>query len=179
MQFQITHATEILERTPTLLTGFLTGLSPEWTFSNEGGDTWSAYDVMGHLIHGEKTDWIPRLKIILSSNDIKVFEKFDRFAQFENSKGKSLEDLLSEFTMLRKQNLATLKILFKEDEILKLEGTHPALGQVTAENLLSAWVVHDLTHIAQVARVMAKQYEKEVGAFKEYLGILNMKKSNE
>ncbi|HEX5168048.1 MAG TPA: DinB family protein, partial [Cyclobacteriaceae bacterium] len=147
-------------------------ISSDWTAPNEGGQSWSAYDIVGHLIHGEKTDWIPRTEIILSDKQEKAFEPFDRFAQFEASKGKSLNQLLDEFRMLRKKNVEYLrsKNITKMD--LEKKGIHPAFGEVTLSQLLSTWVVHDLNHISQVSRVMAKQYKEEVGPWIEYLRIL-------
>lgn len=165
---------EVLERTPAVLKSLLENLSQEWTESNEGEDTWSAYDIVGHLIHGESTDWIERTKIILSDSSDKKFKPFDRFAQFEESKGKSLSDLLIEFENLRMQNIAILKSLNLSDKDLIKKGIHPVFGEVTLSQLLSTWVVHDLNHIAQIARVMAKQYKTEVGPWIEYLRILNI-----
>jgi hypothetical protein len=147
-------------------------LSPEWTDPNEGDNTWSPFDVIGHLIHGEKTDWIIRAKIILADGPIKEFESFDRFAQFENSKGKTLNQLLDEFEMLRVQNLEQLRSMNISIKDLSLEGTHPQFGKVTLKELLATWATHDLGHIAQISRVMAKQYKAEVGPWIEYLGIL-------
>ncbi|MEK7258050.1 MAG: DinB family protein [Bacteroidota bacterium] len=172
MNFQLTHSIEILERTPAVLTAWLEGLSGEWIFQNEGGDTWSPFDVVGHLIHGEKTDWIPRLKIILEHGDAKPFEPYDRFAQFEESKGKTLSQLLQEFTRLRNLNLEILKNTPLSEADLDRKGRHPALGEVTLRQLLATWTVHDLTHIYQISRVLARQYEGEVGVWKAYLGVL-------
>ncbi len=172
MEFEIKKAKEILERTPTVLTNLLSGLSEEWTYQNEGPDTWSAYDVIGHLIHGENTDWIPRAQLILSENTNKDFIPFDRFAQFENSKGKSLSDLLSEFTNLRKRNIEILDSLEINKETLEKTGVHPEFGKITLRQLLSCWVAHDLGHIVQISRVMAKQYKEEVGPWTKYLKVL-------
>ncbi len=151
----------------------LQGLPKEWTHQNEGGDTWSPFDVVGHLIHGEKTDWMPRIKIILSDAEDKTFEPYDRFAQFRLSKGKELNDLLEEFESLRKSNLDELLSLNLSPEQLNRGGIHPELGPVILSEVLSAWVVHDLGHIVQVSRVMAKQYKDEVGPWPEYLTVLN------
>ena len=173
MKYRIDKAIEILEQTPKTLSALLSQLSDDWVFCNEGTETWSAYDIIGHLIHGEKTDWIPRLKIILNDSENKMFESFNRFAQFENSKGKTLEDLLNEFRELRNANLEYLKSLNLAEDQLSLKGIHPELGKVSLSQLLATWVVHDLGHIAQIARVMSKQYKMEVGPWSAYLPILN------
>jgi hypothetical protein len=175
MEFDIKKSIEILRQTPSVMEKLLKGLSDEWIFSNEGENTWSAYDIMGHLIHGEKTDWIPRLNIILNESGDKKFEPFDRFAQFTDSTGKTMDMLLSEFKQLRSDNLLSLLSLNVARDQFEMEGIHPAFGKVTLSELLAAWVVHDLNHIAQIARVMSFQYEKAVGPWKEYLGILNWK----
>lgn len=171
MQYDLIQALEILERTPTVLNNLLGGLSEEWITSNEGDNTWSPFDVVGHLIHGEKTDWLLRTKIILAHGSDQPFEPFDRFAQYEISKGKSMNELLSEFESLRKKNLGEFTSL-EITKNLNKHGKHPELGEVTLRNLLSSWVVHDLGHIAQITRVMAKQYKKEVGIWTQYLGVL-------
>ncbi len=172
MQFDLNKAIEILERTPHVLTSLLDELSDEWTLANEGGDSWSPFDIIGHLVHGELTDWIPRTRIILNQGDNVTFEPFDRLAQNKTSKGKSLQNLLEEFTQLRKQNLEILKTLNISQKQLDLKGVHPELGEITLRQLLSTWVTHDLGHIAQVTRVMAKQYKSEVGSWQEYIPIL-------
>ncbi|MCC6725740.1 MAG: DinB family protein [Saprospiraceae bacterium] len=172
MDFSLPKSLEILERTPAVLSKLLSGLSDEWTLANEGGETWSAFDVMGHLIHGEQTDWIPRIKHILEKGTSEPFAPFDRFAQFEGSNGKQLEQLLEAFTRLRYENLQILKQMRLEDDALNLQGIHPALGLVTIKELLSCWTVHDLGHIAQISRIMAKQYSLEVGPWVAYLGVL-------
>ncbi len=172
MQFSISQSLEILDRTPGVLTAMVQNISGEWTSNNEGEGTWSVYDIVGHLIHGEKTDWVPRAKIILSNDGNKEFERFDRFAQFQNSKGKSLTQLLTEFKSLREENMRYLRSLKIDDSMLNRKGIHPALGEVTLSQLLATWVVHDLNHISQMARVMAKQYKEAVGPWIEYLGIL-------
>lgn len=173
MKFDLNQAISVLERTPGVLKQLLDNLSQEWTHKNEGKDTWSPYDVLGHLVHGEKTDWMPRLEIVLSDAENNTFEPYDRFAQFEMSKGKSLGDLLDEFDRLRKQNLRTLKSKFLASQDLTKIGVHPELGPVTLNQMLSAWVVHDMGHIAQVSRVMAKQYTEEIGPWTQYLTIVN------
>ena len=173
MEFNLEESIEILERTPFVLESLLSELSDDWTMQNEGGDTWSPFDVVGHLIHGENTDWLPRTKIILAQGGDKNFVPYDRFAQFENSKGKSLEELLSSFKTLRQNNIAELKRLEINEEKLALVGIHPEFGEVTLKQLLSAWVVHDLGHIVQVSRVMAKLYKKEAGPWVKYLKVLH------
>ena len=172
MTFSLKHSIEILERTPDVLESLLTGLSEEWTLTNEGENTWSAYDIVGHLIHGEHTDWMSRLQIIFSETGDKKFKPFDRFAQFEESKGKTLQQLLAEFKSLRKKNLEALKKYEINEQTLKRTGIHPDFGTVTLKELLSTWVVHDLNHLAQMARVMAKQYKTEVGPWVKYLPVL-------
>ncbi len=173
MRFRLEKSLEILERTPRVLEVMLTGLSDEWIVSNEGDETWSPYDILGHLIHGEKTDWMPRRQIILSRHANREFEPFARFAQFNDSKGKTMRQLLDEFKVLRGQNIELLGSQALTERDFELTGEHPAFGQVTLAQLLSAWVVHDLNHISQISRVMAKQYCGEVGPWKEYLRILN------
>lgn len=172
MQYNLPQAITILERTPAVLRTYLYDLPTEWTSPNEGPDTWSPFDIIGHLIHGEQEDWLKRTNLILSDNEDKTFEPFDRFAQFELSKGKTINELLDEFEALRIENLRQLKELNLSEEQLQLKGRHPALGDVTLKELLSCWVVHDLGHISQISRVMAKQYKAEVGPWIEFLGIL-------
>ena len=176
MDFDIDRSIEVLSSTPRTLTSLLGNLSDEWVRNEHdfGRDDqpWSPYDVLGHLIHGEETDWIPRARILLEHREDPTFTPFDRFAQFENSKGKSLHDLLDEFARKRSESLETLRSWSLRDDQLDLEGNHPELGRVTLRQLLSTWVVHDLTHIRQIVTVMAKRYDGEVGAWKEYLSIL-------
>ena len=172
MNFNLSHALDILSRTPETLEKLLAHLPVEWHRNNEGDDTWSPYEVLGHLIHGEKTDWIPRAQIILSDREDKTFEPYDRFAQQREDQSRPIEVLLSEFEALRAENLRIVKSLNIDEEKLQRKGIHPALGEATLQELLSAWTVHDLGHIAQVSRVMAKQYSSEVGPWKAYLGIL-------
>ncbi|WP_424961162.1 DinB family protein [Ekhidna sp.] len=172
MQFNLPTSIEILDRTPLVLKTLLQNLPEDWTTPNEGPDTWSPYDVVGHLIQGEKKDWIPRAKIILTHGESVPFTPFDRFAQFEESKGKTLNQLLEEFERLRAENITALKSLNISSEDLMKTGMHPGLGQVTLENLLASWVVHDFGHINQISRVMAKQYINEVGPWTEYMGVL-------
>ena len=173
MQFTVEKSIEILERTPVVFKTLLSGLSNQWIMNNEGPETFSPYDVIGHLIHGEKTDWVTRAKIILEFGLSKPFTPWDRFAQYEESKGKTLQQLLDEFERVRKENMAWFKSLNLSEADLDKKGLHPKLGEVTLRNLLSTWVVHDLTHIAQVTRVMAKQYKGEMGPWPEFFRILN------
>lgn len=175
MDFSINRSVEILRNTPLTLENMLSGLNADWTTVNEGTGTWSAYDILGHLVQGEKTDWIARLEIILSENTDKNFKPFDRFAQFNESKNKTLKHLTNEFKMLRKKNLEILQSKKINEIMLAGTGIHPAFGEVTLKQLLSTWVVHDLNHIAQIARVMAKQYKTNTGPWIEYLPILQDK----
>jgi uncharacterized damage-inducible protein DinB len=171
MNFDVSRSIEVLQATPSALRSLLANLSTEWT-SISDQDQWEPFDVVGHLIHGEETDWIPRAKIILARGENPTFVPFDRFAQFENSKGKSLTELLEEFAQLRTENLDTLRGWNLTKEQLELEGMHPELGKVTLRELLATWVVHDLNHIGQVVTGLARKYGDEVGAWKEYLSIL-------
>ncbi|MBL6449525.1 DinB family protein [Fulvivirga sp. 29W222] len=171
MEFNLKQSTEILSKTPAILSTWLSDLPPDWTHKNEGEDTWSAFDIVGHLIHGERTDWIARTRLIIEKGEDKPFEPFDRFAQFNSSKGKSLKDLLQEFEKLRSENLRILSTLPVAKNLNK-KGRHPALGTVTLKQLLATWVVHDLNHLHQMSRVMAFQYRYEVGVWREYLGVI-------
>ena len=173
MEFDLAQGISVLERTPGVLDKMLNMLAPAWTDANEGPDTWSPYVVVGHLIHGERTDWIPRAQIILAQAANRRFTPFDRFAQFRESEGKSLSELLEEFAQLRANNLTTLVGWQLTDAQLALEGEHPELGTITLRQLLATWVAHDLGHIAQIARVMAKQYREAVGPWREYLPVLD------
>ena len=173
MEFNLADGIAILERTPATIRALLSGLESQWTDGDEGPDTWSPYIIVGHLNHGERTDWIPRARIILEQGANRRFTPFDRFAQFEESKGKSLAALLDEFDELRAQNLKILHEWSLTDEQLELEGEHPELGRVTLRQLLATWVGHDLGHIAQAARVMAKQYRDAVGPWRQYLPVMD------
>ena len=173
MEFHLKDGIAVLERTPGTLRSMLTGLEPVWFDATEGPDTWSPYVIMGHLLHGERTDWIGRAKIILAQGENRRFTPFDREAQFRDSKGKSLAQLLDEFAEARAENLNTLASWNLTDAQLALEGDHPAFGLVTLRQLLATWVTHDLGHIAQVARVMAKQYREAIGPWREYLPIVD------
>ena len=172
MEFQLEEAVSILRRTPESVRALLRDLPPAWATGNEGGDSWSPYDVVGHLIHGEETDWIARARIILEHGEAQAFTPFDRFAQFEKSRGKSLGELIDEFAALREANLAALSELKITPEQLSRRGTHPELGSVTLGQLLATWVAHDLSHVAQTVRVMSRQYTEAVGPWKQYLPIL-------
>jgi hypothetical protein len=173
MDFDLPTGVAVLQRTPATLGALLAGLPPQWTDATEGPDTWSPYDILGHLVHGERADWIPRARIILEQGENRRFVPFDRLAQFRESQGKSLVDLLDEFTRLRAESLETLAGWRLTDEQLALEGEHPAFGRVTLRQLLSTWVAHDLGHVAQTARVMAKQYREAVGPWRAYLPVLD------
>jgi len=172
MKFEIENAVAVLSATPGTLRALLGGLSDGWTSSSDNSDSWQAFDVVGHLIHGEETDWITRARIILEQGENRTFVPFDRFAQFDNSKGKSLSDLLAEFEEARAKSLSELQSWNLTDEQLELKGMHPELGEVTLGQLLATWVVHDLNHIRQIATSMACRYDTEVGPWKEYLSIL-------
>ena len=174
MRFDPSRSTELLSAMPSTLRSLLQNLSDDWTETDSSGPdrTWSPYDVVGHLIHAEETDWIPRARIILAQGEDPTFDAFDRFAMFEKSKGKSLSQLLDEFAERRTESLDTLRSWSLTDEQLQLRGNHPELGKVTLGQLLATWVVHDLTHVRQIVTVMAKRYEGEVGVWREYLSIL-------
>jgi len=162
----------LLARTQSALDALLRGLPESWTMRNEGGDTWNAFDVIGHLIHGERTDWMPRVRLILASGDTRPFEPFDRFAQKRESAGKSLIAQLDEFASARAQNLEELRSLNLRAEDFARQGRHPELGVVTLSQLLATWAVHDLTHLHQLSRVLAHQYHDLVGPWDAYLGVL-------
>jgi|ERR1043166_4299372 hypothetical protein len=172
MKFDLERATQILRQTPYSLQRMLEDLSPDWTQSEGNKENWAPYDVIGHLIHCEETDWIPRAEIILAQNGTRTFEPFDRFAQFERSKGRYLNDLLTEFSYLRNANVEKLIRWQLTPDKLALKAQHPELGEVTLEQLLSTWVVHDLGHIRQIVRYMAAKYKENVGPWKAYLSIL-------
>ena len=162
----------VLARTPATLDAMLRDLPEQWTAATEGPGTWSPYVVIGHLIHGEKTDWVPRVMIILEHGPDRPFEPFDREAQFRDSQGKPLSGLLDEFSERRRDNLARLLTLDLQPAQLELVGTHPGLGRVTMRQLVATWTAHDLAHILQVSRVMAKRYKQEVGPWAEYLSVM-------
>ena len=173
MKLEVDQALEILAQTPSTVKSMLGNLSDRWLFLNEGTETWSPFDVIGHLIHGEKNDWIPRAEIILNQGENPAFEPFNRFAQFEESRGKSLQELLTTFELLRLRNIETLNSMNLTPEKMELTGLHPEFGRVTLEQLIATWAVHDLDHIAQIARVLAKQYSEAVGPWRAYLSVLN------
>jgi hypothetical protein len=170
--FSLAEVIAVLTRTPATLNALLRGLSNTWVRRNEGKDTWSAFDIVGHLIVGERTDWLPRARIILENGEARPFDPFDRFARSKESQDKSLEQLLDDFARLRSENLAALRALNLQPEDLARRGRHPALGVVTLSELLATWAVHDLTHLHQLSRVMAYQYRDAVGPWSAYLGVL-------
>jgi hypothetical protein len=171
-EFSLAEAVAVLTRTPATVDALLRGLSNIWVRSNEGKDTWSPFDIVGHLIFGERTDWMPRVRMILENGEGRAFDPFDRFAQFKESQGKTLEQLLDDFARLRRENLAALRALNLRQEDMARRGKHPALGVVTLSELLATWAVHDLTHVHQLSRVMAYQYREAVGPWIAYLGVL-------
>ena len=171
-QFSLDEAVALLSRTPAVINALLRGLPEAWTRGNEGGETWSAYDIVGHLIAGERTDWIPRIRILLEHGEARLFDPFDRLAQFKASQGKSLNQLLDEFARLRASSLATLNALDLDPKDMALRGMHPALGSVTLSEFLATWAAHDLTHLHQLSRVMAYRYRDLVGPWSAYLGVL-------
>ncbi|TBL70445.1 DinB family protein [Paenibacillus thalictri] len=175
MNFNAKEAIEILERTPQTLEYFLSGLSAGWLECNEGEGTWNASEVIEHLIEGENTNWIPRVQFLLQEGESKPFPPFDRDAHLKEQSGRSPEQALLEFKRIRMENIAKLKDLIQSGPDLELTGLHPAFGSVKLRELLSTWVVHDLTHITQIVRVMAERYRTDVGPWKAYLGILKDK----
>jgi DinB superfamily len=172
MQQQLPDSIALLARTPVALNALLRDLPEAWTFRNEGENTWSVFDVVGHLNHGERTDWIPRARTILQFGEAKPFEPFDREAQGRESQGKSLGQLLDEFAALRSGNLDELRALNLKPDDLARRGRHPALGVVTLSELLATWAAHDLTHLHQISRVMAYQYRDAVGPWTRFLGVM-------
>jgi hypothetical protein len=174
-QFQLSDTIAFLSRTPPTLDALLRGLPRAWTHANEGGDSWSAFDIVGHLIAGERTDWIPRVRIILEDGEARAFEPFDMQAHWKEDQDRPLDELLDDFARLRGENLAALDALNLQPEDLARRGVHPELGVVTLEELLATWPVHDLTHLHQLSRVMAQQYRGEVGPWAAYMGVLQCK----
>jgi len=172
MEFELQHAMELLGRTPSTLNSMLRDMPEVWLVRNEGPETWSPYDIVGHLIHGEETDWIPRAKMILEHGEARAFEPFDRVAMFEKSKGKTIAELLDTFATRRQESLHELNEMHLTPTLLEKRGKHPELGLVTLKQLLATWVVHDLGHVRQIVRVMAKQYRDTVGPWRAYLSIL-------
>jgi hypothetical protein len=172
MGHNLDHTVRLLARTPAVLDALLRDLPQTWTSRNEGENTWSAFDIVGHLIHGERTDWMMRAKMILQFGETHAFEPFDRWGQVRESEGESLGELLDEFARLRRENLIELRALDLRPEDLDRRGRHPALGVVTLSELLATWAAHDLTHLHQISRVMAHQYREAVGPWSQYLGVL-------
>jgi hypothetical protein len=171
--FRLADALKQLTATPGILNAWLRPLPAEWASGNEGGDSWSAFDVVGHLIHGDKTDWLPRLRHIIEHGESRPFEPFDRFAQFEASRGKSMSDLLDNFATIRAASVAALSEHQLGERDLDRRGLHPALGTVTARQLLATWVAHDLDHLMQIARVLAFRYRHDVGPWRAYLRVIS------
>jgi hypothetical protein len=172
VNFDLGEGIAVLERTPQVLEALLHGLPAAWISGDEGPATWSAFDIVGHLIDGEETDWLVRLRIILSAAGDRRFEPFDRFRHANRNRGRALSDLLAEFRALRERNLVELRALRLTPAQLELTGEHPEFGSVSLRQLLATWVAHDLSHLAQVTRVMARQYGDAVGPWKAYLPIL-------
>ena len=172
MEHQLPNTMALLTRTPAALNALLRDLPETWTLRNEGENTWSAFDVVGHLIHGERTDWMPRARMMLQFGETKAFEPFDRWGQERESEGKSLGQLLDEFARARSESLDQLRALNLRQEDLARRGRHPALGVVTLSELLATWAAHDLTHLHQISRIMAHQYREGVGPWSAYLGVL-------
>jgi len=171
--FVLEEAVAILARTPAALDVLLRDLPRAWMDANEGGRTWSPFDVVGHLIHGERTDWMPRARMILADGDTRTFEPFDRFAQFASSSGRTLASVLDEFAALRRDNLRELAALGLTESDLDRRGRHPEFGAVTLRQLLATWVAHDLDHVVQIARVLGRQYTDEVGPWRAYLRVIS------
>lgn len=171
--FVLEEAIPILARTPATLDALLRGLPDGWIVAHEGDATWSPLDVIGHLVHGERTDWMPRARIILEHGETRAFDRFDRFAQFAAPEGRSIASLLDEFRMLRQDNLRELAAMRLTDADLDRRGRHPELGLVTLRQLLATWMAHDLDHVVQISRVLARQYSDEVGPWRAYLRIIS------
>lgn len=172
MEQSLHHTIAILTRTPAALDGLLRGLPDDWTTKNEGPDTWSVFGVVGHLIHGERTDWIPRARRILEHGETRAFDRFDRLAHVKESEGKSLGELLDEFAKARAKSLDDLRALNIRDDDLAKRGRHPTFGSVTLSQLLATWAAHDLTHLHQISRIMAHQYREAVGPWTAFLGVM-------
>ena len=172
-EFRLADAIAILTRTPATLNALLRGLPDAWVRSNEGQDTWSAFDIVGHLAFADRTDWMPRVRTLLENGESRPFDPFDRFAQLKAGQDQSLEQRLDEFAHLRQESLTALEALNLRPEDLARRGRHPAFGVVTLGELLATWAVHDLNHLHQLARVMAHQYRDEVGPWSAYLGVLH------
>jgi hypothetical protein len=173
MPHNLENTMSLLSRTPAALNALLRDLPETWTLRGEGDKTWTAFDVIGHLIHAERADWIPRARIILQHGDSQPFAPFDRLGHEREIRGKSLGELLDEFARVRSENLSELRALDLQPEDLDRPGRHPALGSVTLSQLLATWAAHDLTHLHQISRIMAYQYREAVGPFGAYLGVLH------
>lgn len=173
MPFDLDDTLDVLERTPAVLDRLLGGISPAWHDIDEGPDTWSAFEIVGHLVHGEETDWVPRARILLADGESREFEPFDRFAMRRRFASIPLDLLLARFAELRRDNLATVRGWQLGDTDLDKRGRHPELGPVTLRQLLATWAVHDLGHLAQIGRVMAKRYTDDVGPWRAYLPVLD------
>lgn len=172
MEHNLSHTFSLLSRTPAVLNALLRDLPETWTLGNEGGDSWSVIDVVGHLIHGERTDWMPRTRILLEFGETRTFEPFDMSGHKGQIQGKSLGQLLDEFARLRAENLDELRAMNPRPEDLERRGRHPEFGTITLSQMLATWAVHDLTHLHQISRVMACQYRELVGPWSAYLGVL-------
>jgi gamma-glutamylcyclotransferase (GGCT)/AIG2-like uncharacterized protein YtfP len=172
MRHDLNNTIALLSRTPAVLGALLRGLPETWTMSNEGEGTWTPFDVVGHLIHADVTDWLPRARMILEHGDSRPFEAFDRLGQVRESAGKTLDQLLDRFASVRAGNLDALRALNLQPEHLARTGRHPSLGTVTLSQLLATWAAHDLTHIHQLSRVMAHQYRDAAGPWTVYLGVM-------
>jgi hypothetical protein len=170
--FNLQETISLLTRTPAALNALLRDLPETLTHSNEGANTWTPFDVVGHLLHADRTDWMPRVQKILQFGESQPFDPFDRLGQARASQGKSLTELLDEFARVRSEKLDELRALNLQPEDLKRRGRHPALGAVTLSELLATWATHDLTHLHQISRVIASQYREAVGPFNAYLGVL-------
>jgi hypothetical protein len=172
MAHNLVQTIALLERTPSALDALLRGLPETWTHAREGEGTWTVFEVVGHLIHGDRTDWMQRARIVMESGEAKTFPPFDRLGQARVIEGKSLADLLDEFARVRAENLATLEVMHLQPEDLERRGTHPAFGVVTLSELLATWAAHDLTHLHQISRILAYQYRDAVGPWSKYLGVM-------
>src|ERR1700683_4517239 len=172
MEHNLQDTISLLAHTPGALNALLRGLPETWTLRNEGENTWSVFDVVGHLIHGERVDWMPRAKPVLQFGETQPFASFDRLGHVRESQGKSLEQLLDEFARLRSENLVELRSLNLRQNDLERRGRHPSLGVVTLSELLATWAAHDLTHLHQISRIMAHEYQEAVGPWSRYLGVL-------
>lgn len=173
MKFELNQSIEILQRTPVLLRHWLVGLDPVWLDNNYGEDTFSPFDVVGHLLHGERTDWMTRVEIILDQGEFRAFEPWDRYAMYSESQGKSIDQLIDEFANQRQENLANLKARKLNPADLQRTGTHPRFGRVTLQQLLATWATHDLNHIHQIAKCMAWQYRDEIGPWRKYVTFID------